>query len=157
MSRMDPRTRTSAGADIVQPIRWERFALLGTNLDKQLDELFDIEIESSWHGKTGAREWRPQIDVYEGEDAYLVTADLPGVLPESLTVEVKQDRVEICGERSAVSRGGGEHCVWSERWAGRFCREFPIRSAIDTSGITISHNEGVYTIRLPKIARQAAT
>lgn len=151
MSRIDPHHRTSPGADFVQPIRWERFALLGTNLDKQLDELFDTEIESSWRGTTGSREWRPQMDVYEGEDAYLVTADLPGVLPESLTVEVKADRVEICGERSASHMRGGEQCVWSERWVGRFCRQFPIRAAIDVSGITTTHNEGVYTIRLPKI------
>ena len=138
----------------MEPIRWERFALLGTNLDKQLDELFDLEIESSWHGTTGSHDWRPQMDVYEGEDAYLVTADLPGVSPESLSVEVSEDRVQICGERSATAIGGGEQCVWSERWAGQFCREFPIRSAIDVAGITITHNEGVYTIRLPKISDQ---
>jgi HSP20 family protein len=139
----------------VKPIRWKPFGLSVTELDRQLDELFDSVIESTWHGTSGVREWRPQMDVYEGTDAYLVTADLPGISPEHLSVTVTANQVQICGERTEAATGAGEHCVWSERWKGRFCRRFPIRSPIDVDGIKITHNEGVYTIRLPKATRGA--
>lgn len=137
----------------MEPIRWKPFGLSVADLDRQLDELFDSVIESTWCGTAGLRQWRPQIDVYEGDDAYLVTADLPGVAPDDLTVEVAEDRVTICGERSAAASGSGERRVWAERWQGRFCREFAITEPVDVDRITISHTEGVYTIRLPKRER----
>lgn len=142
----------------MKPIRWRPLGLSAADLDRQLDELFDSVIESTWGGTgtTGVKDWRPQMDVYEGEDAYLVTADLPGVSPDTLSVQVLADRVQICGERATTVTGGSGHCVWSERWKGRFCRQFAIRSAIDVDGISITHNEGVYTIRLPKAVKKAA-
>ena len=48
----------------------------------------------------------PPINVWQGANSVAVTAELPGVKPADLEVQVKDDLLTISGERKSPSREG---------------------------------------------------
>ena len=44
--------------------------------------------------------WAPPIDVYETEDRYVVTAEVPGVTREAVDVAVQENRLTVRGTRA---------------------------------------------------------
>ncbi len=127
---------------------WSPLRVVCRDLEQQVEELFSDLIDAPWKGEL--HEWRPQIDVYENDDAYEIDADLPGVRPQDLSLRIEPHRVVICGERIASTTDRSGQSVRIERRHGRFCREFPLRTPVDETGLTVQHAEGVFHIRIPK-------
>lgn len=138
--------------------RWNPIRLTpGTHplrrLDEQIDQAFDALLTSPWLSETGS--WMPQVDVYEVSDAFLIEADLPGVPPDNLRVQIDGETVTIRGSRSETRRDESLHgVVRIERSRGSFCRTLTVSQPIDDQGIQISHDQGVFLIRLPKQQEQ---
>ena len=63
-----------------------------------------LERLAAQHGQA----WVPPIDVYETEDRYVVTAEVPGLDREQIDVAVQEKRLMIRGMRSAVTPGEDE-------------------------------------------------
>ncbi len=118
-------------------------------LDEQIDQAFDALLTSPWLSEAAG--WTPQVDVYETADAYLIEADLPGVPPENLRVQVDGDTVTIRGSRSETRRDESSHgVVRIERSRGSFCQTLTVNQPIDDQAIQVSHDQGVFLIRLPR-------
>ncbi|MBI1314878.1 Hsp20 family protein [bacterium] len=138
--------------------RWEPIRLpLGhaplSQLDEHIDRTFDALLGAPWLEKAAG--WLPQLDVYETPDAFLVEADLPGVAVNDLQVRVDAESVTICGSRSDTRRDETPHgAVRIERRHGAFCRKLTLSQPVDRDRIQISHEQGVFRIRLPKQCRQ---
>jgi HSP20 family protein len=137
----------------MQPAPFRRLRLGASDLDRQIEQLFSDLIEAPWRGSARTQDWAPQIDVYETDDAYLIEADLPGVRPEHLSVEVEGNHVRICGARTEAEDIHSGRGVRRERWHGRFCREFTVAVPVDPSQANVKHEQGVYHIHLPKRVR----
>ena len=122
-------------------------------LDEQIDQAFDALLTSPWLSETAG--WMPQVDIYEAPDAFLIEADLPGVPPENLQVQIDGDTVTIRGSRSETRRDEPSHgVVRIERSRGSFCRTLTVSQPIDDQGIQVSHDQGVFHIRIPKQREQ---
>lgn len=102
---------------------WKPIKLPFGQLDQRLDEQFERFLLGPWE-QSPLSEWQPQIDVLETDVEYVIEADLPGVIPEHLTVEAKSDGVTICGHRSQSNVAATHHGIWTERHQGQFCRHF---------------------------------
>jgi HSP20 family protein len=89
---------------------------------------------------TRAREVPLPVDIYEGSDALLLLADLPGVEPDGLTVSFEAPELRIEGRRGA----GDSASVYS--------RTFRVSEQIDPNGISAELAAGVLTLRLAKAA-----
>jgi HSP20 family protein len=91
---------------------------------------------SSWH------DW-PTFDVDDGEDATLLTADLPGMRDEDIDVSVAGSVLTVRGERKPTQRS-------PRRPYGPFERQFRLADGYDLDAISAHLADGVLTIHLPK-------
>ncbi|MFG6446238.1 Hsp20/alpha crystallin family protein [Microbacterium sp. P06] len=88
------------------------------------------------------------VDLYRDADRYVLNADLPGIDPGSVDIDVDGQLLTIRAQRTA---GGIEGAKWltQERPAGSFLRQFSIGEGVDTSGISASYDNGVLSVVLP--------
>ena len=70
----------------------------------------------------GPQGWVPAVDLCETSDAFIVTAELPGVTRDQIRIDVHDGRLTLHGRRDA--RVACEHYHQVERGHGEFCRSF---------------------------------
>ncbi len=94
----------------------------------------------------GHNTWTPAVDVSETENAYIFTADLPGMKPEHVTVEVKDQTLIITGERAAPAQTEEGRFHHRERPTGRFARAFRLSKPVDATDVTATYRDGILSI-----------
>ncbi len=95
----------------------------------------------------------PPVDLFETEEGYLLTAELPGVAPESVDVSIEGSTVTLSGERKIEYAAGDETAVYRrERQSGTFRRSFELPKEIDSDRAKATHKNGVLELLLPKSA-----
>ncbi len=93
----------------------------------------------------------PPVNVREEEDSLVVTAEVPGVDPESLDVKVQGDVLVLAGSRSpVVEEDSNAKLLRQERGFGQFTREINLPVKVDGSGVEARCDLGVLTVTLPK-------
>lgn len=134
-----------------------------TDLDQMRRE-FDTLFNRFGGASSPPREQRgvtPAMNLYESADAYIVTAELPGVEPDSIDLAVEGTTISLRGERSVqFSDDESTNLHRSERRTGSFRRAFELPGPVDPDGVVAEHRHGVLKLRLPKTpearARQIA-
>ena len=98
-----------------------------------------------------ATAWAPPIDVYETDDRYVITAEVPGIAREEVELALQDNRLTIRGSRSGgVPKSAACRYHQVERGHGSFLRTFQFADAVDEDGITADLRDGVLTVTLPK-------
>ena len=92
----------------------------------------------------------PRFDLYEDEDGYVLTGDLPGVEPHNLDVTYENQEVTIHGK--VTPRHPEGQCFSEEYGVGDFHRSFNVGEVVEGSLINAELSNGVLTVRLPKRA-----
>lgn len=92
----------------------------------------------------------PRFDLYEDEDGYVLTGDLPGVEPHNLDVTYENQEVTIHGKVHPRHTDG--QCFAEEYGVGDFHRSFNVGDVVEGSLINAELSNGVLTVRLPKRA-----
>ena len=122
---------------------WDPFAELG--------RLHTGLLGRTWHGTEPA--FRPSVDIVEEEKAYLVKADLAGMKPEDIKIEVKNNVLTVSGERKLEKKEEGENGYRRiEREYGSFTRSFTLPETAEGDSIDASYTDGVLTVSIPKRA-----
>jgi HSP20 family protein len=98
----------------------------------------------------------PPVDIYETEEAIILTAELPGVDPTHITIEVRENTLTLCGERRHKHEIKEENYHRIERAYGSFQRAFTLPSAVNHSQVKATYRDGVLEITLPKAERVKA-
>jgi HSP20 family protein len=102
---------------------------------------------------TGQRQaLRPAVDIHEDEGTIKVMAELPGLKPEDVHVEVEDNVLTLSGERRLEHEDQREGYHRIERAFGSFTRSFVLPRAVDAQSIDAQMKDGTLTIRLPKRA-----
>ena len=91
----------------------------------------------------------PPIDIYESEDGLVLYADLPGVTPESLELQVQDNKLTLFG-RALTSPPDDAVQVHREYHLGDFLRSFILSEEVDHDRISASLNNGVLKVELPR-------
>jgi len=94
----------------------------------------------------------PPVDIFEDAEALTVLADMPGVAPGHLTIDLHEGVLTITGH-AAAPEGANEILVLQEYQAGTFQRSFTLSEAIDQARIQATLKNGVLRLRLPKAER----
>lgn len=94
--------------------------------------------------------WIPLLDVFEGQDAFVIRAELPGMRQEEIEVSIHDKILTLRGERKPDAKVNEESYHWRERLTGPFHRTLSLPSVVDSAGVKASYREGVLEIRLPK-------
>jgi HSP20 family protein len=107
-------------------------------LDRVAEQLFDY--------RQGPR--LMPMDLYRDRDHYVMNADLPGIDPGSVDIDVDGQLLTIRAERTQRSQEGVKWLT-RERGAGTFLRQLNLGQGIDTNGISASYENGVLSVVIP--------
>jgi len=88
------------------------------------------------------------VDLYRVGDRYVLTADLPGVDPDSVDVDVDGQVLTIRAERNASSVEGAKWLT-QERPYGSYVRQFSLGDGVDLDQISANYENGVLSIGIP--------
>jgi HSP20 family protein len=94
----------------------------------------------------------PVINTREGEYAYHIEADLPGVKKEDISVDTKDNVLTISGERKHKEEVKKDDYYKLESSYGKFQRSFTLPEGVDTENIQASCENGVLEVTIPKLA-----
>jgi len=97
---------------------------------------------------SGPQGWAPAVDLCETADAFIVTAELPGLGRDQINIQVTDGRLTLHGRRDARVPCEQYHQV--ERGHGEFSRTFALPSSVDVEQIAADLRDGVLTITVPK-------
>lgn len=117
---------------------WEPFSLIPSLLN--------------FRGLSNVNNFFPKVDVEETENEIKVTANIPGVDPNNVNVEVGDDYLSLSGradkEEKTEDKKGKVYRY--EREFGEFRREFSLPARVNKDKIIAKSKNGVLTITLPK-------
>ncbi len=91
---------------------------------------------------------RLPIEVRADDEAYLITAEVPGMTAEDLQVEVLADLVTLRGEFKQA--GAGEALISELDRSGGFYRRIQLPEVIDAEATEAKVENGLLTVRVPK-------
>jgi HSP20 family protein len=120
------------------------------SLRDAMDQLFQESFirPNPWSG--GAAGSPVPVDLWETRDAYRLRADLPGMTPDDIAINVTGDTVSLSGEFKSTADGGGEAWLRQERRSGKFQRVFTLPVQIDANAVDATFSNGVLELSLPK-------
>ncbi|BDZ53707.1 hypothetical protein GCM10025870_07800 [Agromyces marinus] len=93
------------------------------------------------------------IDLYRDGDHYVLAADLPGIDPGSVDLDVDGQLLTLRAERTSRSDGDAKWLV-RERPAGSFLRQITLGDGLDTQKISAHYENGVLSVIIP-VSEQA--
>jgi HSP20 family protein len=96
----------------------------------------------------------PSMNTREGEFAYHIDVDLPGVKKEDIRVDIEDHMLKISGERNFKKEVKEEDYYKVETSFGKFERNFTLPSNVDIENIKATTEDGVLEVVLPKIAEK---
>jgi HSP20 family protein len=111
------------------------------------DVFFD-RLWPEWQRDRG-EEWTPNTDLTEKDGAYHLTAEVPGLKKEDITVAVENGYVTVKGKKEDQREEKGEEYFLKETRSGSFCRSFRLPSEVDTDHIDATYKDGVLKVVLP--------
>src|SRR4051795_6478825 len=114
----------------------------------EINRLFDTLFEPT-HA-TRAQRWAPAMDLVEGDDHFLLKADLPGLSEDDVSIEVQDNVLTISGERKAETERKEKGWYRLERSFGRFSRSLTLPEGVNAGAISASFDKGVLEVSIPK-------
>jgi HSP20 family protein len=93
--------------------------------------------------------WAPAIDVVRDDDALVLRADLPGLSPDEVKIEVADDVLTVSGAHEDTEEHKGERFVRRERRYGAFSRSMALPAGTDAGAIKARTHDGVLEITVP--------
>jgi HSP20 family protein len=103
------------------------------------------------------RAWTPAIDVVRDERHLVLRADVPGITPEEITIEVDDGVLTVSGKHEEAKEETDERYVRRERRYGAFTRRLPLPEGVDPTKIKASTKDGVLEVTVPlpeEVAKQ---
>ena len=99
----------------------------------------------------GVSAFVPVVNTREGEFAYHVDVDLPGVKKEDIKVDINKNILTISGERKTKNEIKQEDYYKVETYFGKFSRSFTLPENADVENIEAKSDNGVLEVVIPKL------
>ena len=117
------------------------FELFNDFFDSYADRGFNV----------GLMDFNPSVNTREGESAYHVEVDLPGIEKENVDVKVEDNILTISGKREFKNEIKKEDYYKMESSYGSFSRSFTLPQEVDAENIRAASNDGVLEVIVPKL------
>jgi len=128
-------------------VRWDPFREL-TALQTEVNRLFS---RAGGAGEVTERQsWTPSIDVIETEEAIKLKAELAGMDPEDISIEVQDNVLTVSGERRFEEEVKEDKYYRIERRYGSFSRSLALPQTVNENGIEAKYENGVLEVTVPK-------
>lgn len=156
---IDVRRQESGGAPAhrreMSPAMFEPFQMM-REMDRMLGAFGlpsfrrAFEPERFREGERGFGFAAPAIDFAEDDNAYHLTAEMPGLSDKDVNLELSGDVLTIAGEKREEKEEKEKNYHWSERRYGSFRRAIQLPQHIERDRIEANFRNGVLSVTLPK-------
>jgi HSP20 family molecular chaperone IbpA len=118
----------------------------GATTQQLVEEMFGKEFPAKIQG------WAPAVNIAETKDEFTVTAELPGMKSEDVSVDFTDGMLTIRGEKidEKTEKEDDRTIYMWERRFGTFQRTLPFPGGIDDKKIAAEFKDGVLSVHLPK-------
>lgn len=131
-------------------IPWrERFPATFPRFENEMEDLMERYFGEGSE-QLGLTRFTPSLNLSETENGYEVSAELPGMKPEEVNVELKEGKLWISGEKKEESEEKGKTFHRIERRHGEFRRMIQLPGTVDEDKVEAKFESGVLTINIPK-------
>ena len=122
------------------------------DLRREFDGLLDRFFGEGWSGleAPGGQRFVPAFDVSETEEEFIVKAELPGVDPKDVEVNLTGNVLTVKGEKKAEREEKKADLYRVERSFGSFSRSFSLPGDVRTDDVKATYKDGILNLRLPK-------
>ncbi|MHB1016750.1 MAG: Hsp20/alpha crystallin family protein [Coriobacteriia bacterium] len=128
-------------------VRWDPFGE-ALRMQRDMDRIFS-RLGAAEVGKESVA-WMPKVDVKRKDDDIIIRAELPGIDPADVDVEVTDGVLTIRGERHQEGKQEGEDWLVCESCYGSFERALTIPDGVDPASITAEYTDGILVVHVPK-------
>jgi len=130
-------------------IRWDPFREVSSAQDQ-----FDRFWRGMLEGRRGQESWLPAVDVFDTKDAVVLKAELAGMNPDDIEIEVDDNVLTIKGERKFEEQVDEERYYRVERRYGSFSRSLALPQGVRADDIQADYEDGVLEVRVPKVEEE---
>jgi HSP20 family protein len=128
-------------------IRWSPFEEVEA-MRRQMDRMLE-QFVGGQGGQSPLLVTMPRLEVYTTDDDVVIKAELPGMEPADVQVEVSEESVHITGELKREEEVNEDNYHRTERQFGSFERVIPLPNRIKEGEAKATFKNGVLTIRAP--------
>jgi HSP20 family protein len=115
-------------------------------LQREMNRLFN----AAGQGRVLNTAIYPAVNIWANDEGQIVSAELPGVHPEDLDIDVTGDALSISGERKPDEVAKDARYHRRERNYGAFSRTVQLPFMVDTNKVEATFKNGVLFITLPR-------
>jgi len=126
---------------------WQPFTEIET-LREQLDKVFDQRAATRDNSEAT---WMPALELVDAGDNFVLKAQLPGIDPKDIDVQVTREAISISGERRYENRDNKSGGVRSEFRYGKFHRVLTLPAHIQNDSVQAEYKDGILMLTLPKV------
>ncbi len=91
----------------------------------------------------------PLVNIYETDDEFILSADMPGVVRKDVKVKVEKDLLIMFGQIDYANETNKNY-ILNEQELGNYYRTFRISDSVDQSNIEAKYDNGQLVVNLPK-------
>ena len=121
---------------------------------KDLQAKKKTELQASAEQTRPGLVFTPAVDIFETDKEITLLADIPGVKPDDISIDLKDDVLTLTGEVESP-QGKEEVDVLREYQTGKYFRQFTLSEMIEQSKIEAEVKDGVLNLVLPKVEKAA--
>ena len=116
----------------------------------EMNRLFDEVLSPSLFGQERERSWVPALDVKESDDTVTVTAEVPGMSPEDIDIQLTGNVLTLRGEKKEEKEEKDANWHRIERYQGTFSRQVALPEGLDPEKVKASYRQGVLAVEIAK-------
>ncbi|KAI8997044.1 small heat shock protein, partial [Pilobolus umbonatus] len=91
---------------------------------------------------------RPKIDLYETDEGFKLTVDLPGVEKEDIELGIKDNTLNLSAKVNMTEEEGKPY--FNERKATKYQRMVPLPCSVEADEIEAKLENGLLSVYIPK-------
>lgn len=118
-------------------------------LRREMSDLFDTVFQA-WPFERRPSGTFPPLNIWEDAENYHAEADLPGVDPKDVDIQVEGNVLTLRGEKKNEAEDQGKNYHYVERVYGTFQRTVQLPSNVDPEKVTAAYKNGVLTVTIAK-------
>jgi HSP20 family protein len=113
-----------------------------------LGDVFFDRLWPEWQRDMG-EEWVPTANFYEKEGKYFLTAELPGLSKEDISVTIDKGVITVTGKKETKKEEEGANFYLKESSYGSFSRSLRLPGEVEEDEVEATFKDGVLTVEMP--------
>jgi HSP20 family protein len=113
---------------------------------------FDVFFDRIWPDLPShfGGDWAPKVDLFEKDGNYHLTAEVPGMDKDDISVSIHEGLVTVSGKKESSKEEKEADYFMKETLYGSFSRSFRLPGEVDEDKVDATYKDGVLTVTMPK-------